>query len=82
MAVLSKRNLLIAIISAAKEQKLYLLESVYFGNATYILGEQWEEISKLTKAEVLNENLYKSRIIHQADWHKQIHKLLSENLSA
>jgi hypothetical protein len=65
------------IVFGFTKRKLYLLESIYFGNATYILGEQWQEISKLTKAEVLNEKLHKSRIIHQADWYKEIHKLLS-----
>ena len=65
------------IVFGFAKRKLYLLESVYSENATYILGENWEAISKLTKAEVLNHNLHKSRIVHQADWHKEIHKLLS-----
>ena len=58
---------------------LYVLESILYGNATYILDEGWEAISKLTKAEILSENLHKGRIIHRAScWESELTKWLQE----
>jgi len=60
---------------------LYVLESAYYGNATYVLGEDWESLSQLTKAELLNEALHKERVIHRAQsWPIRIRKLLSSGL--
>lgn len=65
------------IIFGFTAKKLFMLESAYFGNATYVLGERWEELSRLTKAEILNDNLHKDRIIHRLTWYGQVRKLLS-----
>ncbi|MBD1905923.1 hypothetical protein NDI37_26875 [Funiculus sociatus GB2-A5] len=64
------------IIFGFTAKNLFVLESIYFGNATYILGERWEELSALTKAEILSEHLHKDRVIHRVGWHRQIQKLL------
>lgn len=58
-------------------KNLFVLESTHIDNATYILGEQWKALSVLTKAEILNDNLHKQRIIHRVGWHEMIHTLLS-----
>ena len=54
----------------------YVLESVYPNNATYVFGKNWEELSKLTKAEILKENLQDVRIIHNNNWQQEIRDLL------
>lgn len=59
------------------DKKLYVLESAYYGNATYVFDKNWEELSKMTKAEILNGNLQKDRIIHREAWTEAIDKLLS-----
>lgn len=64
------------LICGFPEKNLYVLESLFLGNATYIFQENWEELSKLTKAEILNENLQKDRIIHRKHWRSHIHNLL------
>lgn len=51
-----------------------ILESIYIGNATYGLGDDWEKLSKLSKAELLDQNLHKFRVIHSAKWEKEIKK--------
>ncbi len=66
------------IILGFKEKNLYTLESLYYGNATYVFGENWEELSKMTKAQVLNESLQKDRIIHREGWDNQIAKILED----
>lgn len=59
------------------ERNLYVLESVYMNNATYIFGSDWEYLSKLSKAEILNSNLQIARLIHKENWRQEISKMLS-----
>ena len=56
--------------------KIAVLESLMPNNATYILNENWEEVSKLTKTQVLSNSLHKDRIYHYQNWEKQIEKHL------
>ncbi|MBI2484367.1 hypothetical protein HYV71_04250 [Candidatus Uhrbacteria bacterium] len=60
------------IIMGFPSSDVFVLESLYYGNATYVLGTNWESISKFTKAEILNENLHKDRIIHRVSWFDKI----------
>lgn len=60
-------------------KNLYVLENLWYGNATYIFNENWESLSKLTKTEVLFNNLFTHRIIHSPTWSEQVHQLLSSS---
>jgi hypothetical protein len=66
------------VIFGFKEKNVYTLESIYYGNATYVFGEAWEDLSKKTKAEILDNNLQKARIVHRNGWHDNIEKLLAK----
>lgn len=57
-------------------RNLFICESIYTGNATYVFDERWEELSKLTKAEILSESLQSDRIIHRSRWDDRIRALL------
>lgn len=60
-----------------EKQGLTLLESIRYGNATYLLDiTGWEELSKLTKAQLLANNLAKGREVHTKNWLERIQKLL------
>lgn len=59
-----------------KDKQTVLLESTEYGNATYVFGENWEEFSMLTKAEILCNNLQKDRLIHAKGWGERLHKVL------
>ncbi|MAY36439.1 MAG: hypothetical protein CMN84_10095 [Spongiibacteraceae bacterium] len=59
-----------------KEKTIVLLESVESGNATYVFGDDWEEFSMLTKAEILNNQYNKDRIIHSKGWWQQLNNTL------
>ncbi len=50
------------------DRGLVILESVHYGNALYVLGENWEDISTLTKAQIIQHNLAKHRIVHSKGW--------------
>lgn len=56
--------------------KYAILESLMPNNATYILDKNWEEVSKLTKTEVLNNELHIDRIYHYLNWEEKINKYL------
>jgi hypothetical protein len=65
------------IIFGFPKKNLYILESVYTGNATYVFAERWEELSQMTKAQILNDQLQKERIIHRQSWHRHIQTLFN-----
>ncbi|ENG3828803.1 hypothetical protein ABT413_003610 [Acinetobacter baumannii] len=53
-----------------------ILESEYPDNATYIFdSNNWEDLSKLSKTEILKGNLAKQRIFHDKDWTIKIDQL-------
>ncbi len=58
-------------------KNLYVLESILYGNATYVFEENWEELSKMTKAQILNETLQKQRIIHREGWERSVRSLIA-----
>lgn len=62
-----------------KEDKV-ILEPMEINNATYVLNEDWENISKLTKAEIIKNNLCEKRIIHNKSWSEEIDKVIKEML--
>lgn len=65
------------VVFGFQEKTLFVFESAYTGNATYVFGENWEELSKLTKAQILDEKLQTARIIHLKGWHDAIKDLLN-----
>lgn len=65
------------VIFGFPNKKLFVLESIHHGNATYVFGDNWQRLSQLTKAEVLGNGLHKARIVHLPGWHKQVSKLLT-----
>ena len=55
---------------------MYVLESVYTNNATYIFGDDWEHLSQLSKAEILKDGLQDVRLIHNDNWKHDIDEIL------
>lgn len=68
------------VIWGFNDKKRYILESIYTNNATYVFGKDWKELSKLSKAEILSENLQIARIIHNNKWKQYINQLMEHNL--
>lgn len=58
------------------EKGLAVLESVMLDNATYVFDQNWQQISRMTKAEILQGDLHLDRIIHTANWTNRIENLL------
>lgn len=49
-----------------------VLESIEPRNATYILGKDWESLSRLTKGEILDGNHQLARLIHSNQWQLEL----------
>jgi hypothetical protein len=63
-------------------QGLVILESIYRGNALYVLGENWENVSRLSKAEILKNELHENRIIHSKGWKVRLAQVLNMPMAA
>lgn len=65
------------LIFGFEEQNLFILESTRVDNATYVFEDEWEKLSQLSKAEILNESLHKYRIYHTKNWYERIKNILN-----
>ena len=43
---------------------------------TYVFDRDWEDLSRKTKAEILQGNLQKDRLIHRTTWDRQVDALM------
>jgi hypothetical protein len=64
------------VIFGFPKKKVFVLESAETGNATYVFGQNWQQLSQMTKAQILAVNLQKDRIVHLVGWHDKIKALL------
>ena len=56
-------------------KNLFVLEAIQVGNATYVFEKNWQQLSQLTKAEILDQGLQKLRIVHLVSWFSKIREL-------
>lgn len=56
--------------------ELYVLESTEVNNATYVLKKNWEAVSAMTKAQVLDDGMHHARLVHRGTWWKAISDLM------
>lgn len=63
------------IVFGFPNKNFYILESTFNGNATYVFGSNWKELSQLSKGEILSQNLQINRIIHNDSWESMIQNL-------
>jgi hypothetical protein len=64
------------VIFGFPERNLYICESRYSGNATYVFGQDWETLSQMTKADILSESLQEARLIHRAGWEAHLRRVM------
>lgn len=57
-------------------KNVFVLESILYGNATYVFEQNWEALSQMTKADVLAGRLQKQRIIHAEGWAEAVNDML------
>jgi hypothetical protein len=64
------------VVFGFPDRNLYIFESVRPGNATYIFNNNWVDLSRLTKGEILSNNLQQERILHTPTWEQRINQVL------
>lgn len=64
------------IVYGYERKGVYVLESLHYGNATYVFGQDWARLSQMTKAEILRDDLHKHRVIHREGWEGEVRKIL------
>lgn len=60
---------------------LVVFENLDYGNATYILYDNWKELSQLSRSELLRGKENFDRIVHGKDWAKHLSEIISHELS-
>lgn len=65
------------VVFGFTDNKLYVLDSQKPNNAIYVFGEDWQPLSQLTKAEILEGNLHIHRIIHTQRWFSELRRALA-----
>lgn len=68
------------VVFCFDSERIYVLDSIIYGNATYIFSDKWENFSKLTKKDIIMNHYEKARIIHSNDWRKRLAKELKSVL--
>lgn len=61
-----------------KSLHMSIMENFSYGNATYVFGEDWQTVSKLTKAEIIEGKLQKARLTHHSNWKTDFDALFPE----
>lgn len=64
------------LIFEFKKQSIFIFDSIIYGDATYIFEDDWEQVSKLTKKEIITQSLAKERIVHNKLWERKIREHL------
>ncbi len=68
------------VIFGFRRMGICILESQATNNATYIIGmADWEKVSAMSKAEILNNDLHIARLIHRVTWMNNLSKFFLEN---
>lgn len=63
---------------ALLEENLVVFENVEYGNAIYILFDNWEELSKLSRLDLLSGRFNGSfeRVIHSSEWKSKVQAIV------
>lgn len=56
----------------------YVLESPALGNATYVLSQDWQQLSTFTKKQILDGSLHEARLIHNHKWHTSLRETITK----
>jgi hypothetical protein len=73
---IGKAGFLGYIVFGFSDKNLFIFENPNYGNATYIVRENWRVLSSLTKAQLISEDLIERRIIHRKNWPEEVRKFM------
>lgn len=59
---------------------LVVFENYYYGNATYILYDNWESISKMSRTAIMTLRCDYDRVVHNSHWKNNLKKIVEKKL--
>lgn len=59
------------------DDDLVVFENLDYGNATYVLREDWETLSQLSRTELLASDSDFDRLIHDGTWEERLRELIA-----
>lgn len=65
------------VVFGFTDRRRFVLESPNTGNATYIFRNDWEQLSRLSKREILQDNLQEARLVHNARWYFAVNDVIN-----
>jgi hypothetical protein len=67
---------------ASLKDDLVIFENISYGNAIYIMFEDWRELSQRTRTELLSGRYGQNfeRVLHKADWKKAVRAIVKERM--
>jgi len=65
-----------------EDRGVTVLESIEPNNATYIFDGNWEEVSQLSKLQIVQDELCLERVIHSSSWGANMHRIFHERRAA
>ncbi|MDT2836921.1 hypothetical protein P7H50_08485 [Enterococcus durans] len=58
------------------DKNLFIFDSIIYGEAMYVFKDDWINVSKLTKSEIIQNKLAEERIVHNRRWKTKLKKFL------
>lgn len=58
------------------DKNLFIFDSIIYGEAMYVFKDDWINVSKLTKSEIIQNKLAEERIVHNKHWKTKLKKFL------
>lgn len=58
------------------DKNLFIFDSIIYGEAMYVFKDDWINVSKLTKSEIIQNKLTEERIVHNKNWKTKLNKFL------
>lgn len=58
------------------DKNLFIFDSIIYGEAMYVFKDDWINVSKLTKSEIIQNKLAEERIVHNKYWKTKLKKFL------
>lgn len=65
-------------VGAQYGDELVAFENIRYGNAIYIMFENWARLSKMTRLQLLNSDEKFERIVHTANWERRVASIIRE----
>lgn len=69
------------IVLGFNDPGIFVFECVKYGNAMYVLRDEWKNLSQVTKAELINSPKLVGRVIHSKNWIDDLNELIGPLIS-